>query len=103
MFLSFVSSRNYIKLHVFFSQSLEPATLEFTVSSSMMIDPDGVFMLEGANVHMRLMEEAGPQGQKELKGKCQKIRNQQQNRSTSQKSRNDRATVLLLRYTRLCL
>ena len=37
-------------------QSLEPAIMEFSVKSNLVIEPDGVYMLEGARVPMRLME-----------------------------------------------
>jgi hypothetical protein len=30
--------------------------MEFSVKSSLMIEPDGVYMLEGARVPMRLVE-----------------------------------------------
>ena len=37
-------------------QGLEPATMEFSVKSNLVIEPDGVYMLEGARVPMKLVE-----------------------------------------------
>ncbi len=37
-------------------QNLDPAIMEFTVKSSLVIEPDGVYMLEGARVPMKLVE-----------------------------------------------
>ncbi len=40
----------------FMFQNLDPAIMEFTVKSSLVIEPDGVYMLEGARVPMKLVE-----------------------------------------------
>jgi len=40
----------------FASQTIEPAVLEFSVKSNIEIIPDGVYMLEGARVPMKVVE-----------------------------------------------
>ena len=37
-------------------QDLAPAVLEFSVASPLVIEPDGVYVLEGATAHMKLLE-----------------------------------------------
>jgi hypothetical protein len=39
-------------------QNLEPAIKEFSVTAPLLLEPDGVFLLEGAKAHFTLYERA---------------------------------------------
>ncbi len=39
-----------------YENEIEPAVLEFSVSAPLSVHPDGVFLLEGGNVHFSLKE-----------------------------------------------
>ena len=51
---------------------MEPAYLEFSVTASLMIEPDGPFLLEGGTVQLKLFEKSGvldEEGKPTLRGK----------------------------------
>ena len=58
MIIAFIPTYTTRQVHLTFCflQRLEPAIMEFSVKSSLVIEPDGVYMLEGARVPMKLME-----------------------------------------------
>ena len=49
-------------LHSFLNtrfQNLEMATIEITVTSQFSFEPDSVYLLEGAKIHMKVVEVYG--------------------------------------------
>ena len=54
---------------------MEPAYLEFSVTASLVIEPDGAFLLEGGTAQLKLFEKSGilnEQGKPTLRGKIYK-------------------------------
>ena len=55
---------------------MEPAYLEFSVTASLVIQPDGPFLLEGGTAQLKLFEKSGvldEQGKPTLRGKRVKV------------------------------
>ena len=51
---------------------MDPAYLEFSVTASLVIEPDGAFLLEGGTAQLKLFEKSGilnEQGKPTLRGK----------------------------------
>ena len=56
-------------------QKVDPAYLEFSVTASLVIEPDGAFLLEGGTAQLKLFEKSGilnEQGKPTLRGKIYK-------------------------------
>ena len=45
-------------MHLYF-QKIEPAFMEFNVKSSLFIEPDGPYLLEGGTAKLQLFEKSG--------------------------------------------
>ena len=66
--IAVVSDPNYEKV--------DPAYLEFSVTASLVIEPDGAFLLEGGTAQLKLFEKSGvldEQGKPTLRGKIRKV------------------------------
>lgn len=49
----------YLKHSSVFLQNIDPSYMEFTVKANLFMEPDGAYLLEGANAKLQLFEQSG--------------------------------------------